>query len=298
MKRLALAAISVGFASPAFAVPVVSDTDCPSAPAVQSELSELIPAVGSPAAEVRVRSTNRALLVELASEGEPLRSRELQKEGDCAARARASALIAAAWLDALPAQPIDAPEPPRVPAPPPAAVPAAKPVAVARSWLCLGVFGLADGWGTNAGVLGDVQFDGFGPVAAGLSLAVPLARRVDVGQGTATWWRPSAEITLRVPLGQGAWTVAPGLGAVVALLRVSGRGYDHDNTDTVSSWGARAHLRIQHQWASRRMWIEAGTRLWPFEQHVRNDVKAGETVARTLPRWDGQLAVGFSFAGP
>ncbi len=298
MKRWVLATVGAGFALPAFAVPVVSDTECPSAPAVQSELSELIPALGSPAAEVRVRSTGEALLVELASEGEPLRSRELRMEGDCAARARASALIAAAWLDALPAQPIDAPEPPRVSGPQPAPPPQAQPVSIARSWLGLGAFGLADGWGASAGVLGDVQFGGFGPVAAGLSLAVPLARRADVGQGTATWWRPSAEITLRVPLGRGAWSVAPGLGAVVALLRVSGRGYDHDNTDTVSSLGARAHLRIQRQWANRRMWIEAGTRVWPFEQHVRNDVKAGETVARALPRWDGQLAVGVSFAGP
>jgi hypothetical protein len=304
MKRWALTAATVGFALPAHALSVVSDTDCPSAPDVQSALSDLVPAVDTPAVEVRVRSTVETLLVEFASEGEPLRSRELRAEGDCAARARTAALVAAAWLDALPAQSLDAPEAPGVPTPQPATAPeppqAAAPepaTTTPRLWLGFGAFGLIDDWGASTGVLGDGQFGGLtGPVDVGLSLAVPLARRADLGKGTALWWRPSAELTLRVPLAHGEWIVSPGLGAVVALLRVSGSGYDHDNTDTVTTWGARAQLRVQRPWMNHGLWIEVGARIWPLEQHLRNNVNGGDPVLRGLPRWDGQVAVGFSFA--
>ncbi len=286
MKRLILLWATIGMALPARAAPsVVSDTDCPSAAAVQFELADLAP---GPTAEVRIRSTGHGLTVELASEGEPLRSRDLHAEGDCAVRARAAALVAASWLDALPAQPPNAPEPSPTPRPAPTSH---------RLWLGLGAFGLVDDVGANAGALGDVQLGAPSGVNLGLTLALPLARDTPVGQGTAHVWRPSAELTLRWPLGQGAWSWEPGWGAVVGYLRVQGRGYDHNKTDTMACWGARAQLRAQRTWDDHRVWIELAARWWPFKQDVRNDESnSSASVARTLPRWDGQLAVGFSFA--
>jgi hypothetical protein len=167
-----------------------------------------------------------------------------------------------------------------------------------RFSLGVGALAALDAQGAGAVLSGEAAWTrlaGRFGLAAGLS--APLPRKMDVGSGSARWWRPVLALEMRVPLTQGAWILEGGLGPAFGLLVVAGSGFRPDNTDVAVSWGATAGVRLAHRsrgkWA---YWAELRTLLWPAAQNIRSDVEGSKTpILAALPRIEGQLGLGFSF---
>jgi hypothetical protein len=305
--RRAAAAVVLGTlcvaARPAAATPVVtSDSDCPSAAEVVARLAGMLSGdnpVVSGAAQVRVQGGQ--IVVELAGESEPAASRILPAEPDCGSRAQAAALVIAAWLDSLPADPLAAAESVGALAIDPGSLraPVTAHASPVQPHLLLGVGASAslDAQSAGAALSGEAAWlrlaGRFGLAAA---LAAPLPRQMSVGQGKGRWWRPTLALVLRAPLTQGAWMLDGGVGPVFGLLLVTGSGFDQNHTDLAVSWGATAGLRLVHRHGSKwAYWAELYTLLWPAAQNIRNDVRGSDPKLAALPRIEVHLGVGFSF---
>jgi hypothetical protein len=305
MKRacaVGLGALCVA-ATPAWAAPeITSDSDCPSAPEVVARLTGLLSGnnpVASGAAHIRVQEGR--MIVELAGEGEAAASRILPAETDCHLRAQAAALVIAAWLDNMPADPPEQAE--SVPAlaiePSSLRVPVAANTTTEQPRFSLGAAAFASIDTQGPGALLSVEavwrnLAGRFGLATGLSL--PLPRETSVGQGKARWWRPVLALILRAPLIQGAWILDAGVGPVFGLLVVAGSGFDQNRTDVAASWGATAGLRLAHRNRSKWVyWTELRTFLWPAAQNIRNDVQGSEAKLAALPGIEVHLGLGCSF---
>lgn len=302
MRRVAaLVALCLG-AMPASAAPLVtSDSDCPSAVEVTSRLAGLWSGHNPVSATAHIRVQAGQMAVDLASESEPATSRILPAEPDCESRAQAAALVVAAWLDSMPADPLGRVEPVAVLSVEPASLrwPIAETPLPAEPRFSLGVGGLAaiDTRGAGATLSGEAAWTrlaGRFGLAAGLSL--PLPREMGVGSGTARWWRPVLALALRAPLTEGAWILDGGIGPAFGLLVVAGSGFHPNNTDVAASWGATAGLRLAHRSGSKwAYWAEMCALLWPAAQNIRSDVAGSAPRLAALPRIEVQLGLGFSF---
>ncbi|MGB7812971.1 MAG: hypothetical protein WBP56_17795 [Polyangia bacterium] len=304
--RRATCAVALGavcsVAIPVSAAPLVtSDSDCPSAAEVTNRLAGLWSGDNPVSATAHVRVEAGRMAVDLASESEPATSRILPAEPDCESRAQAAALVIAAWLDSMPADPLGRVESVAVLSVAPASLraPTAEKPLPAQPRFSLGVAALAsvDARGAGAVLSGEAawaRLAGRFGLASGLS--VPLPREMGVGQGTARWWRPVLALAVRAPLTQGAWVVDGGIGPAFGLLVVAGSGYHPDNTDVAVSWGATAGLRLAHRSSKWAYWAELRTVLWPAAQNIRSDVEGSNTPKlAALPRIEAQLGLGFSF---
>jgi hypothetical protein len=303
MRRVAALVALCLAAMPASAAPLVtSDSDCPSAAEVATRLAGLWSGDNPVSATAHIRVQAGQMAVDLASESEPATSRILPAEPDCESRAQAAALVVAAWLDSMPADPLGRVASVAVLSVDPASLRtpiAEKPLpAQSRSSLGVGALAALDARGTGAVLSGEAAWTrlaGRFGLAAGLSL--PLPREMDVGSGTARWWRPVLALALRAPLTEGAWILDGGIGLAFGLLVVAGSGFYYDHTDVAASWGATAGLRLAHRSRSKWVyWAELRTLLWPAAQNIRSDAADGKTLnLAALPRIEGQLGLGFSF---
>ena len=301
-RAVALGALCLA-AMPASAAPrVTSDSNCPSAAEVMTRLGGLWSADNPVSVAAHVRIQGGQMAVELASESEPATSRMLPAEPDCGSRAQAAALVIAAWLDGMPADPLGrvdsvaalSVEPPSLRAP----VTQTPLPAQSRASLGIGGFASLDGRGAGAALSGEAAWTRLaGRFGLAAVLSGPLPREVSVGKGTARWWRPVLALALRAPLTQGRWILDGGVGPVFGLLLVAGSGFDQNHTELAASWGATAGLRLVHTGASRwAYWAELRTLLWPAAQNIRNNVEGSTTPnLAALPRIEAQLGLGFSF---
>jgi hypothetical protein len=244
------------------------------------------------------------MAVELASESEPAASRTLPTEPDCESRAQAAALVIAAWLDTMTADPLGLAVPIALPpaglTSPQARAPVAEKPLLAQARLSLGVGALAsvDARGAGAVLSGEaawLRLVGRFGVLVGLWL--PLPRDMSVGQGSASWWRPVLALALRAPLTQGTWILDGGVGPALGLLVVTGNGFDQNHTDVAVSWGVTAGVRLAHRSTSKwAYWAELRGLLWPAAQNIRDQVAGAAPHLAALPRIEAQLGLGFSFA--
>ncbi len=86
-------------------------------------------------------------------------------------------------------------------------------------------------------------------------------------------------------------------GPALGLLLVAGQGFDHNQSDVALSWGALAGLRLSYARASgSTVWAELRSLLWPAGQGIRNNVVGMDPHDSALPRVEGHLGLGFSFA--
>ena len=304
MRVVALGALCLA-AMPASAAPLVtSDSDCPSAAEVRARLAGLWSGDSSVSATADIRVQGGQMAVELASESEPATSRILPAEPDCESRAQAAALVIAAWLDTVTADPLGLAVPIAVPAAVPTSPQVRAPVtekplpAQARLSLGLGALASVDARGAGAILSGEtawLRLAGRFGLLVGLSL--PLPREMSVGRGSARWWRPVLALALRAPLTQGTWILDGGIGPALGLLVVAGNGFDQNHTDLAVSWGAVAGVRLAHRsrgkWA---YWAELRGLLWPAAQNIRDDVPGSAPHLAALPRIEAQLGLGSSFA--
>jgi hypothetical protein len=300
VKSAVPALLALAVASPALAAPVVtSDSNCPSAAEVSAQVANLWQAERATAVAAHIRLDGARMLIDLASENEPVITRGLPLESDCRARAQAAALVIAAWLDMVNADPVGLP-----PVVPPASARVSTsatptpPRSAARFLLGLGGYASLDAQGAGALFSGDaawLHLAGRLGLRAGLSF--PLPRTMTVGQGQSRWWRPMLDLGLVLPLHEGAWNLQANAGPALGLLLVSGKGFDRNRTDVVLSWGALAGLRLGYTRTSgSTAWLELRGLLWPGAQSIRNEVLGTTPRDSALPRAEGHLGLGFSFA--
>lgn len=299
MKSAVPVLLALALARPALAAPVVtSDSPCPSAAEVSAQVANLWQGERGTSVAAHIRLDGARLLIDLANENEPVITRSLPLESDCRARAQAAALVIAAWLDTVTVDPVGLP--PVVPAAPTrmSAPVTQTPAHAPRFLLGLGGYASLDAQGAGALFSGDAAFlrvTGRLGLRAGLSF--PLPRTMTVGQGQSRWWRPVLDLGVILPLYEGTWNLHASAGPALGLLVVAGKGFDHNRTDVVLSWGALAGLRLGFMRASgSTAWLEVCGLLWPGSQSIRNDVVGTTPRDVALPRWEGHLGVGFSFA--
>ena len=299
MRRLvALSALCLAV-TPAWAAPLVTSD---SAAEVTNRLAGLWSGDNPVTATAHVRVEAGRMAVDLASENEPATSRLLPAEPDCESRAQAAALVIAAWLDSMPADPLGRVESIAVLSVDPASLraPIAEKLLAVQPRLSLGVAALAslDARGAGAVLSGETAWRRLvGRFGLWAALAVPLPREMGVGQGTARWWRPVLALAVRAPLTQGTWILDAGIGPAFGLLVVAGSGFHPNNTDVAVSWGATAGVRLAHRSRSKwAYWADLRTLLWPAAQNIRSNVEGSNTPRlAALPRIEAQLGLGFSF---
>lgn len=291
--------LALAVASPALAAPVVtSDSPCPSAAEVTAQVANLWQGENVTSVAAHIRLEGVRLLIDLASENEPVVTRSLPVESDCRSRAQAAALVIAAWLDTVATDPVGLP-----PAVPPALARVSPPVTpmaahTPRFLLGLGGYALVDAQGTTALFSADAAWLRLaGRMGLRAGFAFPLPRTLTVGQGQSRWWRPVLDVGVILPLHEGTWGVQASAGPALGLLVVAGKGFDRNRTDVVLSWGALAGLRLAYTRASgSTAWLELRGLLWPGAQGIRNEVLGTSPRDSALPRWEGHLGLGFSFA--
>jgi hypothetical protein len=301
VKPVALALLVLAVASPARATPVVtSDSACPSAAEVSAQVANLWLGERATSVAAHIRLDGARLLIDLVSDNEPVVTRGLPLESDCRSRAQAAALVITAWLDMVSADPVGLP-----PMAPPDPVQAASatvaptpPRFAPRMLLGTGGYASMDEQGVTALLSGEAvwpRMAGWLGLRAGLSF--PLPRTMAVGQGRSRWWRPVLDLGVILPLHEGTWNLTTSAGPALGLLVVSGKDFDRNHNDVVLSWGALLGLRLGYARASgSTVWVELRGLLWPWAQSIRNEVTGTTPRESALPRVEGHLGLGWSFA--
>ena len=304
MKRTSAALLATVLLTPGLAraaTRVSSDASCPSADAISQRLLGLVAAGGPASAAARVRVDGDNLRVELSFPGEATQERTVAVAADCGARAEAAALVIASWLDALPVGTIGTPGiPPRPPAPgaraesldgeePPPSV-------SGRALVGVGLFGLADSDGANAGLLvvgGMPRLLGILGWLAEASLGWP--RDPTVGQGTARYWRPTFGLAVTAEIAVRSWCLRPQAGPALGVLAVRGNDYQQNNSATTVTWGAGAGLAVARSWHGGEIWLRLDGLAWPQGRVLRSkQVPSGPDLERALPEMEARLAAGLA----
>jgi hypothetical protein len=265
------------------------DLLCPSEEAVRQELSRMRPPAEWLADLVVIRSNLQRLSIDLGrASGQ---KRELAMEPDCQARAAATALVIATWMDDLPAEETDAPvlEPIKDElAPPP------RPQAHHEI-----------GGGLSANARDVIQPGAYAEFVrlrpksdrgwlASLDLCAP--REVLVDGGVSRWMRASVALGVQARTTYRRLLLAADLGISGAYVAAWGSGYATNKTDGSFAWGPTAGLRAGIPWGRYRLWIAARAAWWVRGQSMQIDAKTHAGSARhDLPAWDLQAVLGASY---
>jgi hypothetical protein len=306
-RRLVLCCLTV-LATPTAALAatrVSSDSDCPSSDAISVRLLGLLAAGGPENASVRVHNDGRSMLIEVSAPGEANKQRTVPLTGDCDERAEMAAMIVASWLDAMPVGTIAAPGiPPRErreaarsngasdASDDPDWVPTRT---SGRTLVGAAVFGAADTLGGSGGLALSAAMpeliEDFGVV---LEASLGWPRQLTVGEGTATYWRPTLALRASAETPGRHWIVRASIGPALGVMAVSGSGYQKNLTETSVMWGIDSGLAVIRRWRKHEAWGGLGVMAWPQGRHIRSKPDTpGAGVA--LPEWEARLAVGFSW---
>ena len=226
---------------------------------------------------------------------ELLEERRLARYPSCDERARAAAIVIAAWLTALPA---GAPPTMGLAASPPLTVGrVAPPVSSGRPLqlraAAAALAALSSEGGVAPGLWAEVAAAPRG-ARWSLSLAGLLhgTHRKPLGDGQATWWRWGAGAG-------GAWRAVPGEawldlhGAVLATrLGIAGAGFTNNAGGTTWDVGATVGARLGYRWSLVQPWLGAWVVGWGGTQDIHI---AGAAPRGEIPRVDAMLGLGATF---
>ena len=286
---------------------IVSDSPCPSGPAVAAALATLCPPTEWPQGTVRIHAAADLLFVELVSDGAT--QRQLRVTGDCAVRATTVALVIATWTGELASDAAGTPilRRPRVEAPreaPAKVVPASippPPAPIAHALehereLGAGLL-LAVTGGIAPGLCVDFV-DTRAPSGLGwqAGLTLPAQRERAVPGATTSWTRASASFALngRITLRGFALSAAAGLAGAYTLT--SGHGFSIAQDAQALTGGLVAGARLSRSWRWLRIWTAVQAYKWLLPQTVAVDTKAGDWAATVeLPSSDFHWALGLSY---
>lgn len=283
---------------------VSSNSSCPSSDAISVRLLGLLSEGGPERAEAKVRSDGQMLRIELATPGEATQQRSIPLAGDCDERAEMAAMIIASWLDAMPVGTVKAPGiPPRERWQPSSSGgkldpddPYWEPTRTSgRTLLGAGGFGSVDKQGGTGGLslVANLpqMIEDFGLLA---EASLGYRRELTVGAGTARYWRPMLALQASAGVYHRGWNARVVAGPALAVLTVSGSGYQTDLSGTTVLWGIDFGLTVVRPWHGNELWLMVGGVGWPQDRHIRSlpDV-TGSAVA--LPSWEGRVTVGLSW---
>jgi hypothetical protein len=314
MKRTGLAFLLSTLLVPVLATAatrVSSNSDCPSSDAISVRLLGLLSAGGPEAATALVTTDVASMRIELSTPGESARERTVPLTGDCDQRAEMAALVIASWLDVMPVGTL------KTPGIPPKEVRVGdgrtgdassdgdalgdlddgRVVVSTRKRFAIGGFGLADKDGANAGVSFDLGMpnllDALGWMA---QVQCGLPRTRTVGQGVASYWRPTVGLAVTGEILSSVWVVRAHIGPELGVLAVSGSGYEQNHSDTTVTWGADAGLTIARSFERRQLWLRIEGAVWPSERNLRsNQVPSGPDIAVPLSGWEARVVAGYAW---
>jgi len=317
-------------------VRVASDSQCPSAHAVQEALDALGGRLTPRPCSASVLNHGARLTVELAWSGDPQSEmRELAVESDCDSRAQSAAVVIASWLGALPEvglvtsspktptevqvaksgvhesgqPPVEAPtvapttkshaRPSEAPSLSDKALSGSGSRGVGRSWLGVGVGGSAGGGvipGARIEYLRASSSAGF-HVGWMASALASMPRSQSLDGGTSSWMRPALALTGTASWGGDRVRLAMDLGALAGFTVAWGSGYPANHMDSSPTWGVTCGLRLQVNLTSSVPWVELRVIDWLHAQGLQHDIQPTGIVSTTdLPPLEAVLSLGWSFA--
>jgi hypothetical protein len=284
------------------ALDVRGDADCPRPALVAARLRPLLaggqelPAgtwleVGDFPAEAGAPPSAE---ISLVRSGKWLASRRLAKAATCEETAEALAVVAATWTaryGAVPPAPLALPEPAREGGVPVVAV-APRPHDDGRGLaLGVGAGAVAARAGTTGTLVGvEAMAQRTEHVRARLCVAGVGERTLALAPGSAAWRRLFASPGLAWAVGSPAASVEVGLGALVGVAFLEGRGFTQNDRTTSLDLGATPWLRASAGLAAAPVtfWAGASALAWARAQRVH--VQGGAEGA--LPAFDLVLGGG------
>jgi hypothetical protein len=304
--------LPVLLASPA--VSVEGSAECPSPAEVSEKLAAImaVPEIEGPGDRVTVSSSESGVTVALrTAEGAVLGERSVSAGGTCDERARAAAVIIAAWLtDIHPEYRNSLPQEPPPPAPtalPEAAPAEAKPVetkskappprphepAPARRFSFAVAAGIqySEPGVTPAFELSSrfaLEETGFGAFAFAL-VTLPLERAIGAGNSLSFRWPVGAGPLFR--LRAGSTLVDFGVAPAVGWLHVEGKDFEANESDDAAVVGALLGVRAAANWTFVRPFVSAGLLGWFTRSTV---VAHAPEAAFVLPFVEATFLLGLS----
>jgi hypothetical protein len=281
----------------AAATRVSSNSDCPASDAISVRLLGLLAAGGPESATALVTTDGASMRIEVSTPGESPRVRAVPLTGECNDRAEMAALVIASWLDAMPVGTIKTTGYPQGDGEVAGDIDDPRIVMSTRKRFGVGAFGLADKDGTSAGVSFELGmpklFDVFGWMA---HVRFGLPRTLAVGQGDASYWRPTLGLAITGEILSSAWVARVHLGPELGVLAVSGRGYAQNRSETAVTWGADVGLTIARAFSRKQLWLRIEGVLWPVERNIRSSqVPSGPDIVVPLSAWETRLAAGYAW---
>jgi hypothetical protein len=267
---------------------VASDSNCPSASAVEENLSVLLPAEVVRPGTAAVISRADGLAIHLQPEGtEQSEERSITVGSGCEERAKAAAVAIATWWPTQPAARDSTPAPVAVTLVTPAPHPKARVVTVAAGGFASLIAGSA-----APGVRAEVAW---APWASALAFRLDLAgtgaHGASLSPGQVQFRRMASEVGA-------AWSRGPlrlDGAAVLSLVFVEGQGYTSNQQSSGTSLGLSAGVRLS--WALGRWapWLELRGVAWPQSQRIFvTDSATGTRSQHSLPHGELQLGAGIS----
>jgi hypothetical protein len=267
---------------------VASDSNCPSASAIEESLSVLLPAEVVRPGTAAVISRADGLAIHLQPEGtEQSEERSIAVGSGCEERAKAAAVAIATWWPTRPAAKDSAPA--RSEAAPATPRPKARVVTVAAG----GFASLISG-GAAPGVHAEIAW---APRARAIALRLDLAgtdaHGASLGPGRVQFRRMASEAGV-------AWSRGPlrlDGAAVLSLVFVEGQGYTSNQQTSGMSLGLSAGARLSWSLGRWAPWLEVRGVAWPQSQRILvTDSATGTHSERALPHGELQLGAGISLA--
>ena len=282
-------------------VDVAGASQCPSAIDVASSLEGLIaprePGLAADTATLTDDGASVTVALQRAS-GEPIGEKRLDAGLSCAQRARAAAVVIAAWEARLAAEAPALAVPPAPPAAVVALAPSAMVLPLPEDTLELGVSAGGSINGTTLAPTAAVEVaHAFlrGRVVPAVSALFVGSHTMTVTAGAASWRRYGLVATVGSrrdwrPL----WAEAR-LGVALTLLDISGSLFQTNRSGVTFDPGAEVGARLGLRARQVRWWLDAAIALWPRGQDV---YVGGVPGSATLPRGQALLSLGAAYEIP
>jgi hypothetical protein len=277
-------------------LPVMGSTTCPAPAEVEASLGGMIPARDPelPPDVAELKEDTDSVVVSLRRpSGEPIGEKRLESGLSCEQRARAAAVIVAAWEARL-ATPAAAlvvqqtPAPVVVQRPPP---PLAPPPATVE----VGAGAGASINGTTLAPAGTIEIAYLRPQALVIPAIAALmvgGHDLSVGSGNATWRRYGLLATAASRRDWSRAWAAARLGVALTVLDISGSSFPSNGSGVTFDPGAQVGARGGLRTSRMRWWLDGTVAFWPRGQDVYVQGVPGTT---TLPRAQALLSVGASY---